>query len=403
VFATGYSTGIGTGYDYATTAYNAMTGAKLWVKRYSSMGNGDDYADFVVTSPDGAEVFVTGRITKPGGNEDYATLAYDASTGATLWVQRYDGPGHARDFARSLAVSPDGSTVFVTGESVGTGPGADFATIAYDTTTGARRWLKRYDGPIHFFDSAASIAASSDGTKVFVTGESIVSRAHGADYVTVAYAASTGATLWVQKYNGPGKGDDAPYGVAVSPDSSKVFVTGQTWSGGGRDDDYGTVAYDAITGAELWTAPYNNSDLDIPSSIAVSSDGSKVFVTGYTFDPMTDVDYLTVAYDALTGSVLWVKTYASQGQGEDQANAIAVSPNGSAVFVTGQSSDPVTYADYATIAYDASTGAELWVNRYAASGNFASFAFSVAASQDGSRVFVTGVSHNDYTTVAYAA
>ena len=46
-------------------------------------------------------------------------MAYDAATGAKVWVSRYDGPAHGDDFATALGVSPDGSTVFVTGYSGG--------------------------------------------------------------------------------------------------------------------------------------------------------------------------------------------------------------------------------------------------------------------------------------------
>jgi hypothetical protein len=53
--------------------------------------------------------------------------------------------------------------------------------------------------------------------------------------------------LWVARYNGGGSGNDIGYTAAVSPDSSKVFVTGPSVGANGignkTDYDYGTVAY----------------------------------------------------------------------------------------------------------------------------------------------------------------
>jgi DNA-binding beta-propeller fold protein YncE len=63
---------------------------------------------------------------------------------------------------------------------------------------------------------------------------------------------------------------------------------------------YGTVAYGTAAGAELWTAKYGGANIFLGSdarSLAVSPDGSKVFVTGAAFDGATfDTDYGTVAY-----------------------------------------------------------------------------------------------------------
>ncbi len=81
-------------------------------------------------SPDGSEVFVTGDSAE-STSDDYGTVAYDASTGAELWAKRYNGPGNGYDQATALGVSPDGSEVFVTGGSAGSTSGEDYATVAY--------------------------------------------------------------------------------------------------------------------------------------------------------------------------------------------------------------------------------------------------------------------------------
>ena len=94
----------------------------------------------VGTSPNGSKVFVTGTSQGAGTGVDFSTIAYDAMTGAKLWVRRYDGPVSSTDAAHAMAVSPDGSMLVVTGESEGTtAGGTDYATIAYTATGGLTR------------------------------------------------------------------------------------------------------------------------------------------------------------------------------------------------------------------------------------------------------------------------
>ena len=45
-------------------------------------------------------------------------------------MRRYDAPAKADDYAYALAMSPLGSALFVTGESLGS-PSYDYATVAY--------------------------------------------------------------------------------------------------------------------------------------------------------------------------------------------------------------------------------------------------------------------------------
>ena len=77
--------------------------------------------------------------------------------------------------------------------------------------------------------------------------------------------------------------------LAVSPDGSEVFsVGGVTGSTPYHAVALGTVAYNATTGTRLWVAHYHSSDA-YSSGIAASPDGSKVFVTGMN---------LTLAYSS---------------------------------------------------------------------------------------------------------
>jgi hypothetical protein len=391
----------------------ASSTTKLWVERYDSPAGGDDSADAVAVSPDGSTVFVTGLsenrscTTQCLDADDYATIAYDKSTGATLWTKRYDGPADDADLPESIAVSPDGSRVFVTGESRGTTGGFDYATVAYDAASGMRLWVKRYNGPGNADDAATALGVSPAGGRVFVTGWSTGSTT-GTDYATIAYDETTGTRLWTKRYNGPDNAGDLAVQLSVAPGGASVFVTG-TSQGTSSGNDYATIAYDAATGDVGWVARYNGSANlnETATSLAVSPDGTKVIVTGDSIGTSTGEDYATVAYDGATGTRLWSRRYNPTADGDDVALSIAISPDGSAVFVTGESGSP-TVDDYATVAYGAATGATLWSKRYDGTGHFVDVARCVATSPSGSEVFVTGSSQGagtgvDFATIAYDA
>ena len=70
--------------------------------------------------------------------------------------------------------------------------------------------------------------------------------------------------------------------------------------------------------------------------MALSSDGSVLVVTGETTSRQTWRDYATVAYDAGTGDQLWgVRYRGGANKDDDIPRAVVMSPNGSTVFVTG--------------------------------------------------------------------
>ena len=372
----------------------SLTTRQLWDKRFTSPGNNLDIAQAIAVSHDGQKVFVTG-LSEGLGPSYYTTQSYVASTGRTLWTQSYNG-SECTDAAVAVAVSADNQTVFVTGSSGCLGL-EDYATVAYNATTGMELWVSRYDGPTHDPDEAFALALSPDGTKVFVTGRSFGQIGEGRDFATVAYSAIDGHEVWVSRYDGPAHGEDESndeaYSIAVSPDSKKVFVTGS--SGGIRSDaDYATIAYDAVNGTELWVQRYNGpgNAADFPQALVVSPDGGGVFVTGYSYGATSFSDYATIAYDAATGVRIWLRRFDDPINGFDFACALALSPDGTRLFVTGSCDTANTGTDSVTLAYHAATGRRLWLQRYNEPANNSDSPSAIAVSRNGKEVFVTGLS-----------
>jgi hypothetical protein len=96
------------------------------------------------------------------------------------------------------------------------------------------------------------------------------------DYVTVAYDETSGSQRWARRYNSnPGRADhDAAAGIAIAPDSSGLFVTGEFFYANatvtGNSSDFGTVRYDL--GVPLLTSVVSRKvhgsagtfDIDLP-------------------------------------------------------------------------------------------------------------------------------------------
>jgi len=278
-------------------------------------------------------VFVTGYATGTDFETDYVTMAYDAASGSPLWQRRYDGPVHREDDAHVIAVSPNGSTVFVSGDS--DGPTAfDMATVAYDAATGSPIWLARETGVPDSATVPAGMTVSPDGSKVFITATSGATFV-GEDFITVAYDAASGSRIWFERYDGPPGDSDAATDLAVSPDGSKVFVTGSSY--GVHRSDFATLAYDAATGEGLWIARYNDpaNGYDDPFSMAVSPDGFRVFVAGKVSRDKSSFVMATVAYDAESGSIVWARRYHDFAHISNNAYSVSAAPDGSNVYVSG--------------------------------------------------------------------
>lgn len=355
-----------------------------------------------VLSPDGARVFMTGRSNDDDSGGDFATLAYDASTGARLWTARYDRPGAGDEFPNDLVLSPDGSRVYVTGTAdsgVGSSGDSRFATVAYDAATGQELWVATRDGLTVGNDRSEAVSPSPDGELVYVTGSS-PGEGGDLDIVTVAYNATDGTEVWAARHDGISGFGDTPVGIQVSPDGRRVYIVGNENVNPptqGTSLDFVAIAYEASDperlGQPLWVSRYDGPGqaFDVPTAVGLSPNGSRLFIAGVSERSVGARDFATVAYETTSGEQAWVSRF--EGPQTDWPHALAVAPSGESIYVTGRSfnGDASSY-DFATVAYDSATGEQKWVSQFATPGPLIDRATAIAVSPGGEHVYVAGSS-----------
>jgi hypothetical protein len=343
----------------------------------------------------------------------YYVLALDAVTGRARWVGQYPGQGANTNRVIALTVSRDGRRVYATGFSqrvcsICQVVPADWATVAYDAHSGKPKWVARYSGKQGGQNIAVSVAVSPNGRQVFVTGLSerpTLQPAAEYDYATAAYAASTGRQQWVKRYSSGLV--DAPVAVLVAPKGDVVYVAGSgadLGSGGTSPRNYTVLAYRASNGGQRWKAAYRDvaGTENVAMAAALSPRGDRVFVTGQAQQKgsatpsggsFVSVAQSTVAFAGSSGKRLWATPFAPNGE-PAVGTAITVNPAGSKVYVGGVIGMPVPVAGLvgwsATTAYAASTGKPAWTARYDARdpGSFGySTPVAVVCSPDGKTVY----------------
>jgi len=301
VIVTGTSYGgAATEYDIATVKYGP-SGNQLWVRRY----NGPAYSDFAkaVTVDASSNIYVIGYSSGVGTGFDYVTLKYDP-TGKQSWIQRYNGPANGHDYPYDIKIGISGD-VYVTGSSAGINNENDFATVKYNSS-GVLQWVQKYSGIPNSTNYPNSMALDYKDN-VLITGTMYTSQS-GYNFETMKYN-SAGSLQWTASYNGTANSTDIGYSVATDP-SGNVFVTGYaTDSITGQDiviikyDYYGAQQWKAIidaAGDNAGSPSYN----DFFFGVNTDPQGN-IYVVDYA---SASKNYKIIKYNA-AGSILWQQKY----------------------------------------------------------------------------------------------
>jgi hypothetical protein len=400
-------------FDYVVIAFDSSSGEKRWVSRYTGPTDLPQAAPFALAlSPTGAAVFVTGTTYNADGSlSGIATVGFSADTGEQLWTATFTEPSSA---TTDIAVSADGTRVFVAGEVYGQNPDSSYhnqaVTIAYDAGTGQQLWLARYSGNPGERTYASKVATSPDGARVYVAGGKLAENGYTSDILLLIYDPISGELL--RETHHPTSGVP-PAGIVVSPDGARVFVEEANLET--LLNNALTLAYDA-TGTELWTARFRGCDQFKCSSrpwyydpITVSPDGSRVFITSLSVNAALETGFFTVAYDAANGTQQWATRYEANIGDCVCGPVIRANPNGNEVYVSGYAHNTLPVnpgtGDTTTIAYDPITGTQRWIAIHK-EGIADTAVDAIAVSPDGTRLFLAGsmrdaTSTGDLIALAY--
>ena len=196
---------------------------------------GEGYSSPVVSS---GSVFVHGR-----KDPEEVVIALNLATGKVLWEQKYQADFKKNQYAVKMAKGPN-STPLVIANRLFT-LGVTGILNAWDTASGRQLWTKDFSKTIDtskLFCGTAASPLEAGGRVVVQTGSDI----HGGQIV--ALEPSTGKVAW--EWKGPGPGYASPVVIEIAgkkQPGTKQIVTLTNSS---------IVGVDAMTGAELWSAPF---------------------------------------------------------------------------------------------------------------------------------------------------
>jgi DNA-binding beta-propeller fold protein YncE len=300
----------------------------------------------VAASPEGDQVFVTSY-----GGDALFIMNQNPSTGIVTFFDKikdgdlipcstpplYVCALEGLDGANGLAVSPDGKNIYVAATE-------DDALTVFSRAmpTGTVSYLQDWqetDLGVTGLDGAVDVAVSPDGYHVYVV--SAPSPSPGGGGAVAVFSRNpwnNGRLTFVTAYKDGG--DlllDRPVAVAVSPDGSQVYVASfhdDTLMVFDRNPGNGTltVAQSLTDGGEL-------DGLDGAAGVAVNPNGSQLYVA-------SSEDNALAVFEPIPASGDWglAAVYKDGVNGIDGlwwASQVATSPEGRHVYVTGYNDNAV--------------------------------------------------------------
>jgi hypothetical protein len=225
-----------------------------------------------------------------------------------------------------------------------------------------------------------SIAFNSDGTKLFILG----ANDDDVNEYTLGIAYCLDNPSFVDSFSVTSQ-EKLPTSVAFNTDGTKMFILGFTTA-------KKVFEYTLSTGFDVSTASFVDafsvvSQDNKPQEIAFNDDGTKMFMVGDQRDKVWEYT-LSTGFDVSTASVVDGFSIASE---EDFAGGMAFNDDGTKMFVVGRTADAV-------FEYTLSTGFDVSTTSYVDSFSVADqedLSTGIAFNSDGTKMFIVGAAGDE--------
>lgn len=377
----GRSWALSTAFDLST----ASGSGSLFSLNLLSMGYNTPFKDLWVDE-DGDRIWVVLQDGREGAKDRIVT-SYPMSTPFNRATLSAPSPWQKFDLndssPRNIFFKPDGTKMFVVGS--GSDRVREYGlSTAFDLTTASYTTFKSVSGQE---TNPCGLAFKSDGTKMYIVGT--------VNDTVFEYDLSTAWDVSTATYNSVSfvvNQSSAPTGIDFKSDGTKMYVC---FSSNGTTYQFAlSTAWDLSTASIETGKQFDFGTYD--QGIRFKSDGLQIMrVTSNTLaNPRSNlyVYPLSTAWDISTVGSSTSTTTAFSGGTNQYLTGLFVSSDGTKVFVTGNEFDSVMRGDLST-AWDLSdTSIEFGYDEYSldTSATFTSSVDSLALNPDGTKMIVLG-------------
>jgi DNA-binding beta-propeller fold protein YncE len=228
------------------------------------------------------------------------------------------------------------------------------------------------------------VAFNNDGTKMYIVG----SIGDDVNEYSLSIAFDISTAFFVDSFSVAAQ-ETAPTGMAFNNDGTKMFIIGYT------GDDVNE--YNLSSGFDISTAVYSqnfsvSAQDATPTGITFNTDGTKMFVTGYSGQDVSEYD-LSTGFDLSTAVYSQNFSVASQ---ETEPQGVAFNSDGTRMFIVGSDGANVSQ-------YTLETGFDVSTAYFVDSFSIASqdtYPTDIAFNNDGSKMYIVGATGDDINQYA---
>jgi len=368
-----FSVVVGNGAGSVTSVGTALTVVTEWtgIREDAPIGLPVTTARAVTTDADGNVIIAGDIFAQSGGNRfsfdnpstrGNAFVAKYSAAGALLWGHMSLATGSSSSWDNANGVTTDAAgNIYVVGETGGVLPGQISAgsldvTVMKYAPDGTLLWARQFGSSSNDYGRGIGVDAAGN---IFVAGEAhaqLPEQPPASGRIFIAKLDNQGNRLWIRQFGPGGYNGESEGGRGLMMDDAGNayiggYIVGAYGGGVAGNADAFAAKYDT-NGNQIWFTRPPGLGRDAANAIAVTRDGSAVFLTGRTYSDFDVAGFpvqnrpccahwdVFVARLNGSGSLQWATNLTSlpqlnQEHFADQAFGIATDATGSAVFITG--------------------------------------------------------------------